>query len=376
MKEGRNAFEKNNRIAAVEDTVKLALRELDLKINAVQLKLENSKEIKSSWEVSQFESAIKSLCSLSNELNTESVYQSKFVPKWNVRVGISPSQLSFPTSLAIQQTTDNVFVCDREGNRIQVYDSFGDHIRVIDRFNGPFKVFSSDNTSIFAVGTKESRKKHIIELNIETCNTRNIEFPELFGQGSSIITAYPFANVEMFYGIASNPSAVSGGRKNITTVVRFKYSQPVSKYPLITHVSNHALITPVSSHTLPCISKPVPEKCTPIAMVADCNGEHVYVLVQNNQQLILEFSEDCKFIRSFCSSSLLSSPKCVCVDSRGNILVAGSEGDSTKLLCLSPDGDVIHELLLPYEECIGIAVNSKFDVAILCNGKTHGLIAI
>ena len=66
----------------------------------------------------------------------------------------------------------------------------------------------------------------------------------------------------------------------------------------------------------------------------------------------------------------------MCVDSRGNILIAGSEGDTTKLLCLSPDGDVIHELLLPYERCIGIAVNSKFDVAILCNGNTHGLISI
>ena len=257
---------------------------------------------------------------------------------------------------------------DKKGGRIQVYSSLGEHIRLIDKFDIPLNAFHVDK--VFIVG---AQNREYTELNLESLVSRTIKSKrEVYGyyhtdddwvnRYTSVSSYLNSSNYVFFF--ASRSGYCNYG---------IKIHKFIDTKPIINPPNKNQPIYPIN------ISESVSYSSTnfrPVSIATD--GIHNYLLLSNSDNLIYEFdSEDCKFIRSFCSSSLLSSPKCVCVDSRGNILVAGSEGDTTKLLYLSPDdGDVIHELLLPYEECIGIAVNSKFDVAILCNGNTHGLIAI
>ena len=382
-----------SKLNQMKDNVEFAITGFETKINEISQKLYQYEEINSCWKTDPIESDIEHLCSLSNVTNVESIYQSKSVPKWSILIGDKPSQLSSPTSLAIQQDTDNVFVSDKKGGRIQVYSSLGEHIRLIDKFNIPLNVIHVDK--VFIVGMNTQNRRIVIELDLDSLNSRNINIPS--EHPPHIITTRVISNKFVFFyssdEIKTTPLQPASSWPNTSvyqtnpSVFAFNKPMSVTKY-LGTRV--HLFIDSKPT-TDSLVSKPNPPSylipstslthtdaaclLRPIGIAT--NGIHTYLLVSNSANLIYEFdSEDCKFIGSFCSSSLLSSPKCVCVDSRGNILVAGSEGDSTKLLCLSPDGDVIHELLLPYEECIGIAVNSKFDVAILCNGNTHGLISL
>ena len=347
--------------------VELAITGFETKINEISQKLDEYEEINSCWKTDPIESDIEHLCSLSNVTNIESIYQSKSVPKWSILIGDKPSQLSSPTSLAIQQDTDNVFVSDKEGGRIQVYSSLGEHIRLIEKFGNPLNVFHVDGAFIVGISVQNAQYAYpqnvgytqnmqvFMELNLESLVSRTLK-SDIYVY-STFVASYIDSNSYVFF-------FASGTDYNIH---KFIDTKPITNPPI-----KNQPIYPINI----CGSLIYPGTIfTPVSIATD--GIHTYLLISNSANLIYEFrSEDCEFIRSFCSSSLLSSPKCVCVDSRGNILVAGSEGDSTKLLCLSPDGDVIHELLLPYEKCIGIAVNSKFDVAILCNGSTHGLISI
>ena len=350
----------HNRLSAVRDLVNSTIEDMNRKLDQFQ-------EIQSSWQKEEF--YFDSLCSLSNVTDVESIYQSISVPKWSILIGDKSSQLSSPTSLAIQQDTDNVFVSDKRGKRIQVYSSLGEHIRLIEKFDIPLNVFHVDK--VFIVGM-DAYNREYTELNLESLVSRTIKSKrEVYGyyhtdddwvnRYTSVSSYLNSSNYVFFF--ASRSGYCNYG---------IKIHKFIDTKPIINPPNKNQPIYPIN------ISESVSYSSTnfrPVSIATD--GIHVYLLLSNSDNLIYEFdSEDCKFIRSFCSSSLLSSPKCVCVDSRGNILVAGSEGDTTKLLYLSPDGDVIHELLLPYEECIGIAVNSKFDVAILCNGNTHGLIAI
>ena len=386
-----------SKLNQMKDYVELAITVFEKKINEISQKLNQYEEINSCWKTDPIKSDIEHLCSLSNVTNVESIYQSISVPKWSILIGDKPSQLSSPTSLAIQQDTDNVFVSDKKGGRIQVYSSLGEHIRLIDKFNIPLNVIHVDK--VFIVGMNTQNRRIVIELDLDSLNSRTINIPS--EHPPHIITTNVISNKFVFFfssdEIKTTPNHATPSRPNVgiyqTNQSMFTFNNPVSVTEYLgTRVH---LFVDSKPTTDSLVSKPNPPSdhlsylipstslthtdaaCLLRPVGIATNGIHTYLLFSNSDNLIYEFdSEDCKFIRSFCSSSLLSSPKCVCVDSRGNILVAGSEGDSTKLLCLSPDGDVIHELLLPYEECIGIAVNSKFDVAILCNGRTHGLISI
>ena len=364
--EGRIAIENTgSKLNQVRSAVELAIADLDRKISEISQRLNHYEEIESCWETDPIESDIEHLCSLSNVTNIESIFQSKSVLKWSILIGDLPSQLSSPTSLALQQDTDNVFVSDKKGGRIQVYSSLGEHIRMIEKFDIPLNVFHVDIKFIVGLGAQNGQ---FIELQLESLVSRTIKnkrggygycHGEDWVNRHTFVTSYMDFNYYVF---------IFASRTNYNIQIhKFIDAKPNTNPP----IKNQPIYPINISGSLRYCGT----NFTPVSIAT--NGIHTYLLASNSANLIYEFnSEDCKFVRSFCSSSLLSSPKCVCVDSRGNILIAGSEGDSTKLLCLSPDGDVIHELLLPYEECIGIAVNSKFDVAILCNGSTHGLISI
>ena len=365
LNKGKKSLSSTIKLNQMKDAMELAIKEFENKISEISQRLNQYEEINSCWETDPIESDIEHLCSLSNVTNVESIYQSKSVPKWSILIGDKPSQLSSPTSLAIQQDTDNVFVSDKKGERIQVYSSLGEHIRLIEKFDIPLNVIHVDRTFIVATSVNaqfrfKGKNHQLMELNLGSLVSRALEVRTC---GHHFVTSYIDSNSYVFFFATKNNNYDDDGIK----IHKFIDAKKKISYP------------PVKSPIYPInISKKLDDPCTNLTPVSIAtNGMYTYLLASNSDNLIHEFdSEDCEFIRSFCSSSLLSSPKCVCVDSRGNILVAGSEGDSTKLLCLSPDGDVIHELLLPYEECIGIAVNSKFDVAILCNGNTHGLISL
>ena len=354
-----------SKLNQMKDNVEFAITGFETKINEISQKLNHYEEINSCWKTGPIESNIEHLCSLSNVTNVESIYQSKSaVPKWSILIGDKPSQLSSPTSLAIQQDTDNVFVSDKKGGRIQVYSSLGEHIRLIEKFDCLLNVFHVDKVFIVGMSVQNAQYAYaqnpFMELKLESLVSRTIKNQGY--HGPTFAASYMDSNSYVFffaYGTNYNYNIQAQIHKFIDT-------KPITNPPIMNQPNYPINI---------CQSLSPYTNLAPVSIAT--NGIHTYLLLSNSANLIYEFdSGDCKFVRSFCSSSMLSSPKCVCVDSRGNILVAGSEGDSTKLLCLSPDGDVIHDLLLPYEECIGIAVNSKFDVAILCNGSTHGLISI
>ena len=149
---------------------------MDNKINRFSQELLQYQSIESTWQTYYWEDVsnyfdlddsddfdsynpvrLRNLCTLANVKLTDSVYKSKRNPKWQISEGSGLSQLQYPVGLAIQDFSNNVYVCDRGGIRIQVFSSEGEHILLLDQFNsGPLEVFSVDSHFLHAYNSEQN----------------------------------------------------------------------------------------------------------------------------------------------------------------------------------------------------------------------------
>ena len=128
-------------------------------------------------------------------------------------------------------------------------------------------------------------------------------------------------------------------------------------------------------------NKSISLNITPVDIVIYRNS--IFLLSSQGGDLIHEFNLHFDLVRSFFSCPTMKRPLAMCVDREGNIIVAGdkvtdsdsdqdittapiNQSEITKLFVLSQEGDVIiHEMDIPCKNCIGVAVNSEFDIFLL-----------
>ena len=352
---------------AVKCSIELAIKDLDRKIIDVGQGLNIFEEIESNWEMSYWE--IEDICELSNVKITYSIYKSKVDPKWQIPYGYNPSQLISPNGIAIQETSDDIFVSDTEGKRIQVLSQTGEHIRLIDLTTNPIQILLMKNSNTYGV-YKLNNRIVLAEINISTLARRNINCP--------IKTAvkFAFSTSGRFYTCSHVRSLVDS--KWIVNRFSGVLDSDLSPSPVVKQ-KPVSMVKSEYSTTLMC---PVVDITT--------KGKIVYLLVSNNDYLVMKFNSDFKLLRSICPSSLLGAPRAICIDNEGNVIIAGheregvvkstssldsesSEETDTKILVFTPLGELIHEMTHTSENCVGLAVNSEFDIFVLNNDTSYPL---
>ena len=125
--------------AEVKLSLAVAIKDLDNKINRFSQKLLQYQMITSTWQTDYWgtlkfahtcnSARLQHICTLANVKITNYIYQSKRNPKWQISEGSGLCKLQSQVSLAIKDSSNNIYVCDKEGKRIQVFSSEGEHIR-------------------------------------------------------------------------------------------------------------------------------------------------------------------------------------------------------------------------------------------------------
>ena len=380
----------------VKQTLAVAIKDLDNKINRFSQELLQYQSIESTWRtkywgalkfgVSCNSVRLQHLCTLANVKITESVYQSKRNPKWQISKGSGPSQLRSPVSLAIQDSSNNIYVCDRAGMRIQVFSSEGEHILLLDQFNsGPLKVFSVDSRFLHAYNSKQ---KAIYKFLVNSIDKYQIKY----SCNLSIIQCAILPDDSGYFSISSsnNVHTINGLCEPSTNL-----AEPSSLFQSQLTVSKNITLTKAMSKSL---------TFTPVDIAY--YEESIFLLSSQDGNLIHEFDLDCTLVRSFFPCNTMKRPLAMCIDREGRIIVVGdnvetdgvisgpvsvprsysnlrsglyiktpiNQSEMTKLFVISQEGDVIiHEMDIPCKNCIGVAVNSKFDIFLLNEDDSYVL---
>ena len=340
------------------------------------------KEIRSNWDTSYWDGSFYSnanvnyICRLSNVKITYSVYKSKAVPKWQIPYGFNPSLLMSPNGIAILTETNHIFVSDDEGKRIQVFSQTGEHTGLIDTTTNPIQIFFVNSSNIYGFSKDRYKNTVLTEVNMLTLARRIINCP--------IKEVVKFAY---------------GGSRNFFTFSRVGW--PNNNWTVNKIFLDIASDSSPEALILPCQASMVKDENSttinsPIKLVdITTEGNIVYLLVSNNEYLVMEFNTRFKLIRSICPSLLLGAPRAICVDEEANVIIAGdrnvtekltlSDSDlqvtvrekiDTQILILTSEGEMIHEIIHTSENCVGIAVNSNFDIFVLNNDTSYPLTAL
>ena len=370
----------------VKLSLAVAIKDLDIKIDRFSQELLQYKNVESTWRTDYWEtpnlgtssslksSKLRTLCTLANVKITSCLYQSKQTPKWQISNGSGPSQLQSPVSLAIHHSTDGICVSDLDGMRIQVFSPEGEHNQLFDMVNnGPLRVFSV-NDSIFAYNTKENAifefKDSMSECSVKySCNISLKKVtPALHGSYYSI-REHMRSTLSVFCRPQEAPQQAP---------LVYGYLEQASSFEKVALKERESISLNI----------------TPVDIVIYRNS--IFLLSSQGGDLVYKFNLKFVFVRSFFSCPTMKRPLAMCVDRKGNIIVAGdnvepilatipssdsvadsysesdletapiNQSEITKLFVLSQEGDVIiHEMDVLCKNCIGVAVNSKFDIFLL-----------
>ena len=377
----------------VKQTLAVAIKDLDNKINRFSQELLQYQVIESTWRTkywgvdvsNDFDSSnpdeLRNLCTLANVKITESVYQSKRNPKWQISKGSGPSQLQSPVGLAIQVSSNNIYVCDRAGMRIQVFSSEGEHILLLDQFNsGPLKVFSVDSRFLHAYNSKQKAIYKFLVNNIDRYHIK-------YSCNLSIIQCAILPDDSGYFSISSS--------NNVHTINGLCEPSPFTQATLYPTLPLQSQLTASKDITL-TVRKSESLTFTPVDIAY--YEESIFLLSSQDGNLIHEFDFDFDSIRSFFPCNTMKRPLAMCIDREGSIIVVGdnvetdgvssgpvsvprsysnlrsglyiktpiNQSEMTKLFVISRKGEVIiHEMDISCKNCIGVAVNSKFDIFLL-----------
>ena len=370
----------------VKLSLAVAIKDLDTKIHGFSQKLLQYQNIESTWRTDYWDtptsddffesSELHELCTLTNVKITSCLYQSKQTPKWQISNGSGPSQLQSPVSLAIQENTNDIYVSDLNGMRIQVFSPEGEHKKLFDKLNnGPLKVFSVFQ-SLFAYNTKENAIFNLHINSMDKCLAK-------YSCKISLKKVIPALYGTSFYSIRVH-------RGNKLSVLCDP--QEVSQF---SHSIGNFQQAPSNKNVTFKERKSISLNITPVDIATYQNS--IFLLSSQGGDLIHEFNLKFSLVRSFFSCPTMKRPLAMCVDREGNIIVVGdgvsdsdsdlfsdsgsvadsdsdqdittppiNESEITKLFVLSQKGDVIiHEMDIPCRNCIGVAVNSEFDIFLL-----------
>ena len=363
-------------------SIELAIKDLDRKMIKTSQELNQFQEIKSSWETAYWDtcgsrsylsrlSRVGDICQLSNVKITYSVYESKLVPLWQIPYGYNPSQLISPNGIAIQETSDVIYVSDTEGKRIQVFSKTGEHIRLIDLTTNPIQILFMKYSNIYGIYRFEERNILTeIKLDDDTVTVQFVNCP--------ITTADKFASggSGRFFTFSQGDSSTDDG----WLVNRISENSKSDLYNL-SDVQQNSVSMVEDLHSI-TINGRIVDIVT--------MGDMIYVLISNSQYLVLKFSDNFELECPICPSSLLGVPRAICVDRKGNVIIAGHkkenilrstsssdsdpiEDEATMILIFTPQGELVRRMTHTSENCVGLAVNSEFDIFVLNNDTSYPL---
>ena len=409
----------------VKLSLAVAIKDLDNKINRFSQELLQYQRIESTWRTDYWRTLklgvlynpnqLRNLCTLANVKITESVYQSKRNPKWQISKGSGPSQLRSPVGLAIQDSSNNIYVCDRGGMRIQVFSSEGEHILLLDQFNsGPLKVFSVDSRFLHAYNSVQNAIYKFLVNSIDkyqikySCNLS----PLKSGMHRSRVSPLESSRSLLKSVIPTDHSGYYSiiRSDNVHTISELCAPSSLTQATGWSTLGSQQPIVPLQSQLTASknitLTKAMSKSLTFTPVDIAYYEESIFLLSSQDGDLIHEFNLNCNSIRSFFPCNTMKRPLAMCIDREGRIIVVGdnvetdgvisgpvsvprsysnlrsglyiktpiNQSEMTKLFVISQEGDVIiHEMDISCKNCIGVAVNSKFDIFLLNENDSYVL---
>ena len=278
------------------------------------------------------------------ELNEKPIipvdYSAKLSPVWS-RNGTSSSEIREPFQLEIDDTTQNIFAVDNEGDRIQVFDGKGRHLYQISTPPTPFGLALTEKYIFVSAGTKLVKIKKSSNSCIKSVETEN----RIWGIDTN-------SNSDIYGCDYANQSAIVFDR-NLKFLKRIKLKT-----------------TQINSETLPNTIKLYEDKIYVMFASFVCSPPfHLQV-----------FNQEGKLIRCLIKQSEIDFCNFFSIDQAGNIIVADFAGDQIKIF--SKEGNVIHTIttdMLPGDQKIsyprGIAIDKKNIIFVAQWSKKCNLLA-
>ena len=126
----RNALERELTKNRLKKVLEKNLRVLEGEIGEEVARGVNVGWMELEWKREELEQSVIEVCKVVNLKErpvTRVDYSTKLCPVWS-HDGTGPSQISYPMQLVIDDITQNIFVANYSGERIQVFNSEGDHL--------------------------------------------------------------------------------------------------------------------------------------------------------------------------------------------------------------------------------------------------------
>ena len=319
------------------------LHELENVIGEEVARVVNVSWMELEWKREELKQSVTEVCkvvTLKERPVTLVNYSTKLCPLWS-HDGTCSGEISSPSLLAIDDTTQNIFVADYLSKRMQVFNAEGHHLYEISTPPTPIGI-ALTNDYIFVSTTKR------LLLKIEMSSNKYIK---------SCITKYDV------YGIESN--------NNSDIYVCELYNQSIVVFDKDLKIQKRIKLnsTQVNSSTQTFGIK--------------LYDEYMYVMFGSypSPPFHLQiFSLEGELVKCLIKQSEIRFSAFFTIDQLGNIIVADLEGNQIKIF--SKEGDVLHTItseMLPGDQKFhyptGVAIDKQYRIIVAHHNKKCNLLA-
>ena len=296
------------------------------------------------WKREELEQSVIEVCKVVNLKErpvTRVDYSTKLCPVWS-HDGTGPSQISYPMQLVIDDTTQNIFVADYSGERIQVFNSVGDHLYEISTPPNPFGIALTDEFIFVSTYNK-------LLLKIEQSSNKSVKSVQTENYVRGIESN---KNSDIYVCGYSNQSIVVFD-KDLKFQKRIKLNS--------TQVNSNTLTHSFKLH-----------ESNMYVMFGDPSSPPPFHL-----QI---FTQEGELMRCLIQKSEIRHSYFFSVDQLGNIIVADWEGNQIKIF--SKEGEVLHTItsdMLPGDQkfdCpFGVAIDQQNRIIVAQRNDKCNLLA-
>ena len=127
------------------------------------------------WKKEQLEQSVIEVCkvvTLKERPFRSEDYSLKLSPVWS-REGTGPGEINYPFQIAIDNSTQNIFVVDNESNIIQVFNEEGIHLYKIPTTKSPIGIALTDEYIIVSAGMHLLKIRKTNNILVKLVDTEN-----------------------------------------------------------------------------------------------------------------------------------------------------------------------------------------------------------
>ena len=335
----RQSLERDLTNNKLRDVLEKNLRTLEDKIGEEVSRGVSVGWVELDWKKEQLEQSVIEVCTvvtLKERPFRSEDYSLKLSPVWYLE-GTGPGEIKVPKQIAIDNTTQNIFVTDNESNIVQVFTEEGIHLYKIPTAESPIGIVITEEYIFVAAKDQLAKIRKSDNKSVKSVQTEKLVWGIDIDGNNNI------------YGCELNNQSVIVFDNNLEFLKRIKLE-----------------ISQMKSYTQTISIK--------------LNQDSMYVMFGRSPFPLQKFSLEGELKKCLITESEIGHSEFFSLDRLGNIIVAG--WDNNRIKIFSKEGRPMHSIdsdMLPGDMKLyhptGVAVNNKNRIIVANRNKEFCLLA-